>query len=96
MSLQSEYEDESFTLYHEITIVPLQLSLTQNRAGAVQLSNDAPYDVPLSGLTVSAGDHTYTFPLETHLKANNTITLPPELLQAAGAVVAVLVLLLVL
>ena len=77
VSLVSEYEEEAVTLYHEITIVPLNLSLTQNRSGAVQVSNDAQYDVPLAGVTVAAADTTYTFPPETHLKANNTITLPP-------------------
>jgi len=90
VALTSKYEGETITLQYEITIAPLRLSLTQNRSGAVQVSNDAPYDVPLSGVTLRAGTETYTFPPETYLKANNTITIPPAVFSpSAQSVLAV-------
>ena len=34
---------------HEITILPVEISLTKNQAGDIQVNNDSPYEIDVSG-----------------------------------------------
>src|SRR6056297_1541333 len=69
---------------HEITILPVALSITRNRDGAVQLSNTAKYELALGSYTVAAAGEEYTLPPDTFVKPNATITLPPQVLAPAS------------
>lgn len=68
--------DEQLSVQHEITILPVSLEITRNRAGVVQISNTAPYDTALGGYVVAGPNAEFTIPPHTYLKANNTLTLP--------------------
>lgn len=64
----------------EITIVPVAFSLTRNRDGDVQISNDAQYEIDISGYTLT-GTKSVTLPPRTVLLPNSTITVPRERLE---------------
>lgn len=59
---------------HEITILPVAVSLTTNTAGDVQVNNDSPYEVDLSGYRIR-GEKVFTFPPRTIMLPNQTITI---------------------
>lgn len=59
---------------HEITILPVAVSLTTNAAGDVQVNNDSPYEIDLSGFRLKATE-AFTFSPRTVLLPNQTITI---------------------
>ena len=71
----ASYKRQEQVARHEITILPVSVSLTTNEAGDVQLNNDSPYEVDLSGYRLSA-DESFVFPPRTILLPNQTITIP--------------------
>lgn len=68
---------------HEITVLPVAFSLTQNSHGDVQINNDAKYEVDLSGYSMRGGQ-TVVFPADTILLPNATLTIPRERLGGRG------------
>lgn len=60
---------------HEITILPVALTLTTSPSGDIQVNNDSPYELDISGYQVVASK-TFTFPSYSILLPNQTITLP--------------------
>jgi hypothetical protein len=60
---------------HEITILPVTLSLTTTENGDVQINNDSPYELDISGYRV-VGNKEFIFPPRTIMLPNQTITLP--------------------
>lgn len=60
---------------HEITILPVTMSLTKNSAGDIQIHNDAPYDLDLSGY-VLRGQKEFVFPEYSIMLSKQTITIP--------------------
>ncbi len=62
---------------HEITILPVTISLTTNAAGDIQVNNDSPYDLDLSGYRV-VGEKEFVFPPRTIILPNQTITLSKQ------------------
>lgn len=98
VTVYGEYKRQRQVASHEITILPVMVSLTTNDAGDVQVNNDAPYDIDLSGYRL-VGHSEVVFPSRSVLLAGQTITLPRErvreskpamlaLYDAAGALVA--------
>lgn len=75
VTVYANYKRQEQVARHEITILPVRLSLTTNQSGDVQVNNDAPYEVDLSGYQL-AGEGAFTFPPRTILLANQTITIP--------------------
>ncbi len=63
---------------HDITILPVDISVTKSERGDVQISNDSPYEIDVSEYTVFAGK-TFTFPKFSLLLPNQTVTLPKKL-----------------
>jgi len=59
---------------HEITILPISVSLSRGPSGEVQVNNDSPYEIDLSGYRVNGADD-FVFPEYTILLPNQTITL---------------------
>lgn len=72
---------------HEITVLPVAVSLTRNNEGDVQVNNDSPYEIDISGYRVQAGKD-FIFPPRSIILPNQTITLPKEKLGSDTASVA--------
>lgn len=70
-----EYKRQQQVARHEITILPVVISLTQNSAGDVQVNNDSPYEVDVSGYRVK-GNREFIFPDYSVILPNQTVTLP--------------------
>jgi hypothetical protein len=75
VTLQAEYKRQKQVTRHEITILPVALSLTLNTDGDVQLNNNSPYEIDISGYKIKASD-TFVFPEYSIILPNQTITLP--------------------
>lgn len=59
---------------HEITILPVTVSLTTSASGDVQINNDSPYEIDLSGYRIKSTSE-FIFPPRTVLLPNQTITI---------------------
>lgn len=68
---------------HEVTVLPLVLSLGMSAAGEVQLHNDAPYEVDVSGYRL-VGSGTLVLPPHTIMLPKSTIVIPRAQLQASA------------
>jgi hypothetical protein len=77
VTLHAQYKRQKQVTRHEITILPVALSLTQNTQGDIQLNNDSPYEVDISGYTVQAKE-AFVFPKYSIILPNQTITLPRQ------------------
>jgi hypothetical protein len=60
----------------EITILPVTLAISRGPAGEVQIHNNAPYDVDVSGYTI-ANTKSATFPPRSILGPKSTVTIAP-------------------
>lgn len=60
---------------HEITILPVKVSLTTNREGDVQVNSDTQYELDISGYRIR-GEEEFSFPQYSILLPNQTITIP--------------------
>jgi len=79
VTVKAQYKRQTQLTRHEITILPVELSLTKNAAGDVQLNNDSPYEIDISGYVVK-GVHDFVFPAYSIILPNQTITLPRKYL----------------
>jgi Lamin Tail Domain/PKD domain len=59
---------------HEITILPVAVSVTRSSAGDVQINNDSPYEIDVSGYEVK-GETSWRFPDYSIILPNQTVTL---------------------
>ena len=60
---------------HEITILPVSFSLTQNSVGDIQINNNSPYEIDISNFRLRAAE-VLEVPKNTLLLSNQTITIP--------------------
>lgn len=67
---------------HEVTVLPITLSLSRASDTDLRLHNDSPYEVDISGYTIT-GTNTITIPPRTFLLPRSTIVLPHDRLEAA-------------
>lgn len=74
VTLHAQYKRQKQITRHEITILPVALSLTQNKNGDIQVNNDSPYEVDISGYTIQ-GRETFVFPDYSLILPNQTITI---------------------
>ena len=77
VTVLAEYKRQRQIARHEITVLPVKMSITKNQSGDIQLNNDSPYEVDISGYVVK-GHHDFTFPDLSFLLPNQTITIPKE------------------
>ena len=75
--VHAQYARHDQVARHEITVLPVTFSLTKNENGDIQVNNDSPYDVDISGFTVK-GNKSLTFPPRTIILPKSTITVPKE------------------
>ena len=64
----------------EITVLPTTLSITRNSQHDIQIHNDAPYDVDVSGFLIK-GDQALTLSAHTIMPAKGTITIAASRLE---------------
>ncbi len=76
------YKRQEQVARHEITILPVTMSLTTSSAGDLQLHNESPYEIDISNYTVDGGKK-FTFPARSVLLPNQTITLASEKIGTA-------------
>ena len=81
VTVTAEYKKNIQTTRHELTILPVDFSLTRTKSGDIQIHNDAKYDVDISGYTVR-GSKSVTFPSHTIMASLGTVTLGGARLQA--------------
>lgn len=79
VNVYGEYARQHAIGRHEITILPIAISLTTNRDGDVQVNNNSPYEIDLSDFRIR-GDEVFRFPDYTSLLAGQTITIPKNIL----------------
>jgi hypothetical protein len=75
VTVHGHYKRQTYVGRHEITVLPVTVSLTRNSDGDLQIHNDSPYEIDLSNYQV-AGTRSLTLPANTILLANQTITIP--------------------
>ena len=74
VTLRANFARHNQIVRQEITVLPVTLSLTKNEAGDVQINNDAPYEVELSGFRIR-GSNDIIFPPDTIIIPRGTITI---------------------
>lgn len=83
------YKRQEQVARHEVTILPVTASLTMNAAGDVQVNNDSPYEIDVSGYRVK-GETTFTFPPRSIMLPHQTITIPKAQVTKASDVLVAL------
>ncbi len=74
VTVYGQFKRQEQVARYEVTILPVALSLTRSDKGDIQINNDSPYEIDISGYTVSAHKR-FTFPAYSVLLPNQTITL---------------------
>lgn len=74
VTVYAGYKRQEQVARHEITILPVMLSLSKNTHGDMQVNNDSPYELDLSGYRVK-GDKEFVFSPRTIILPNQTITI---------------------
>ena len=74
VTVYGSYKRQEQVARHEITILPVTLSLTRNNDGDLQINNDSPYEIDISGYTVSAFKE-FVFAPRSIMLSNQTVTL---------------------
>lgn len=77
VQVAGEFARHSATARIELTVVPANLSLMRTEQGDVQINNDAPYEIDLSGFTIRS-TRSFILPERTILLPRATITVPRE------------------
>ena len=85
VTIHAEYKRQKQVARHEITILPIRLSLTENQAGDIQLNNDSPYELDVSSYAIK-GHNEFVLPPFSILLPNQTITIPREYVAESESV----------
>jgi hypothetical protein len=76
VTLSSAFARQRLLTRHEITVLPVTLSLTRTQVGTVQVNNNAPYDIDVSHYRVVSGKEQRQFPAHSLIMAKQTVTIP--------------------
>jgi hypothetical protein len=76
VTLRSAFKRHEVLARQEITILPVTLSLTWGVDGAIQIHNDARYDIDVSDFRVLVGSKERVFPRHSFIMARQTVTMP--------------------
>lgn len=88
VTVMGEFKRQRQVARYEITILPVSVSLTKNPSGDVQVNNDSPYEIDISGYRLS-GRETFEFPPYSVILPNQTVTIARnKLVSGAEALVA--------
>ncbi len=89
VTLRAHFARQEQVTRHEVTILPVQFSITKNAAGDVQLNNDSPYEVDISGYRLR-GSELFTFPPYSIILPNETITIHRKKVEGTPGVMVAL------
>lgn len=84
VTARAVYGRHDVVVRHEITVLPVTLALARSEAGDVQIQNNSPYDVDISGYTLH-GAGTVTLPPFSIILPRSTVTIRRSRLET-GAV----------
>jgi Lamin Tail Domain/PKD domain len=84
VTLHSSFKNQKQLSRHEITILPVAMTLTKSQFGDIQINNDSPYEIDISGYAVE-GSKSFVFPQYSVLLPNQTITVPTHKVGGAHA-----------
>ncbi len=90
VTVRAAYARHNEVARTEITVLPTSLSLTRGEGQAVQLHNNAPYDVDVSGFVIQ-GTKSVILPPDTIVLPKATITIPSPRIETIPGLSAVLV-----
>ncbi len=76
------YKRQEQVARHEITILPVTLSLTVSPQGNLQIHNESPYEIDISDYSVDGGKR-FIFPKRSIMLPNQTITLESKVIGSA-------------
>lgn len=82
--IYASYSRHEQTARHEITVLPVNFSITRTATGDIQINNDSKYEVDLSGYRVEASEK-IILPARTVLLPNATLTISRDTLSASLA-----------
>ncbi len=74
ITVNAKYARHDETIRREITVLPVAFSITKNDEGDIQIQNDSPYDVDMSGFVIR-GEEAVTLPPKTIILPKATITI---------------------
>ena len=80
------YKRQEQVARHEITILPVALSLTTSPRGDLQVHNESPYEIDISGYRVDGGKR-FVFPARSVMLPNQTVTLEANKIGVANRAV---------
>jgi len=69
----AKYKKEEQVSRHDVTVLPVSFSLSRSEKGDVQINNDSPYDIDLSGYKIR-GAKEIIFPPRSIISSKSTIT----------------------
>ncbi len=75
VTLHAEFSRHEQVARHEVTVLPVALTVDKSNDGTVYLHNTAPYELDISGFVV-VGQRRFTFPPRSIVLPQQTITLP--------------------
>ena len=84
VTVYGSYMRQEQVARHEITILPVALSVTKSSTGDVQINNDSPYELDISGYQLE-GNKLFTFPAYSVLLPNQTVTISQNRLGGSYA-----------
>ena len=93
VTVYGSYKRQEYVATHEITVLPVDLSLTRNQSGDLQIHNDALYEMDVSGYRVVGTNgfqfaaNSFILPLQTVTLASHVIGGPVSVHDTAGQVV---------
>lgn len=77
------YKRQEQVARHEITILPVTISLTTSVQGDLQVNNDSPYEIDISGYAINGGKE-FIFPKRSVMLPNQTVTLSRNQIGTPG------------
>ncbi|MCB9810543.1 MAG: lamin tail domain-containing protein [Candidatus Nomurabacteria bacterium] len=82
VTVNAKYATRDVTVRKEITVLPITFSITKNEVGDIQLHNDSPYDVDISGFSIK-GLAEVVLPPRTIILPRGTITIAKDRLKVS-------------
>ncbi len=76
ITVRASFAEKVETVRHSITILPVTISLQRLPDGALQILNNAPYDVDISNYQLGEGEGALKAPPRTIIAARGSITVP--------------------
>lgn len=87
VTLRAQFARHNSSVRHEITVLPVTMTLATTPTGEVQIQNNAVYDVDISGYVIDLGGNRRIFPPDSLIMAKQTLTIPKSAARTFGSTV---------